>query len=141
MTDIDVNTLKTIGFGQMVLDRILNVKPGTWPIEPILVAKYTKWQTRRPVDPQPEGDVPDMPHCPYGRVGDMLQVRNSPVILEIKAIGLQRLQTITDDEIKGEGFPAMLYFQEYYDFCYKEKPHFRFVQNPWVWAIEFMRVQ
>jgi len=85
---------------QMVL-AILNTLPNKWPAKPIEKAKPFKWQTRRPVKPQPKhtdtwttleyfrdgfaiehgpdypDDDSDKRHCPYGVEGDRLWTRET----------------------------------------------------------------
>jgi hypothetical protein len=44
---------KPILFSTPMIPPLLNLKPNTWPPEPIDPSKPFKWQTRRPVKPQP----------------------------------------------------------------------------------------
>lgn len=80
---------RPILFSGPMVKPILNMKPDVWPPEPIDPSKPIKWQTRRvckakDVNGKPlseyTGEALDAlirQHCPYGRLGDRLWVRES----------------------------------------------------------------
>ena len=63
---------KPIIFSTLLIPAIQNLKPNTWPPEPIDPGKPWKWQTRRIIKPQPHAGIRKKP--PY-QPGNMLWVR------------------------------------------------------------------
>ncbi|EPG4008694.1 hypothetical protein I9Y56_002491 [Providencia stuartii] len=73
----------------------------------------------------------------------------SRIALGITNIRVERLQSISDDDFKAEGYPleraltggstdAFCWFRHLWDSV--SKPDCNFESNPWVWVIEFKRV-
>ena len=70
----------------------------------------------------------------------------SRITLEITDIRIERLQEITEEEARAEGFfahdvmSAVYWFYEAWDSLYARKG-IRWNDNPWVWVITFRRVE
>jgi hypothetical protein len=69
----------------------------------------------------------------------------SRITLEITNIRVQRLQEITEEDIKAEGLSHLNKLGYHYAFGQgwnhlNEKRGFRWDSNPWVWAISFKRI-
>ncbi|WP_337047076.1 hypothetical protein [Serratia liquefaciens] len=73
----------------------------------------------------------------------------SRILLEITAVRVERLNSISEGDAKAEGYPVgrevdggahdpWLWFRELWDGIY---PDNSFKVNPWVWVIEFKRVE
>lgn len=73
----------------------------------------------------------------------------SRITLEITGVRVERLASISDDDARREGYPAdpqpyggshdkWLWFRQLWDGIYPEQS---FKVNPWVWVIEFKRVE
>lgn len=73
----------------------------------------------------------------------------SRIMLEITDVRVERLASITDEDAGKEGYPAdpypfggrmdkWLWFRQLWDGLYPEQS---FKHNPWVWVIEFRRVE
>jgi hypothetical protein len=73
----------------------------------------------------------------------------SRILLEITNVRVERLNDISNEDAKAEGYPAelaadggyydpFLWFRNLWDGIYPEQS---FKHNPWVWVIEFKRVQ
>ncbi len=73
----------------------------------------------------------------------------SRILLEITNVRVERLNDISNEDAKSEGYPAelaadggyydpFLWFRNLWDGIYPEQS---FKHNPWVWVIEFKRVQ
>lgn len=89
--------------------------------------------------------------CPFGAVGEWLTLHtrgsaDPPVAVEVVRIGVQRVQDMSDDEMRAErmatGEPAAderRTFAEWWNEGY-EKRGAAFEQNPWVWVVEFKPV-
>lgn len=71
------------------------------------------------------------------------------LVLEITGVRVERLNDISNDDAKAEGYPAereadggscdpWLWFRDLWDGIYPEQT---FKDNPWVWVIEFRRVE
>ncbi|MFV8874496.1 hypothetical protein ABQ359_22235 [Serratia fonticola] len=71
------------------------------------------------------------------------------LVLEITGVRVERLNDISNDDAKAEGYPAereadggscdpWLWFRDLWDGIYPEQT---FKDNPWVWVIEFKRVE
>lgn len=73
----------------------------------------------------------------------------SRITLEITGVRVERLASISDDDAGKEGYPAnpapyggdmdkWLWFRQLWDGIYLEQS---FKHNPWVWVIEFKRIE
>ncbi|EOC1069674.1 hypothetical protein AAAW28_002084 [Cronobacter malonaticus] len=73
----------------------------------------------------------------------------SRITLEITGVRVERLASISSDDARDEGYPAAraedggnidpwLWFRDLWDGIY---PEYSFKANPWVWVIEFKRVE
>lgn len=73
----------------------------------------------------------------------------SRITLEITGVRVERLASISSDDARAEGYPAeraadggnidpWLWFRDLWDGIYPEQS---FKANPWVWVIEFKRVE
>lgn len=73
----------------------------------------------------------------------------SRILLEITDVRVERLASVSDDDAGKEGYPAnlepfggrmdkWLWFRQLWDGIYPEQS---FKHNPWVWVIEFKRVE
>ena len=73
----------------------------------------------------------------------------SRITLEITGVRVERLASISDDDAGKEGYPAnpapyggrmdkWLWFRQLWDSIYPDQS---FKHNPWVWVIEFKRVE
>ncbi|EOW6706681.1 hypothetical protein ACOZ1A_000138 [Cronobacter malonaticus] len=73
----------------------------------------------------------------------------SRITLEITGVRVERLASISSDDARDEGYPAAraedggnidpwLWFRDLWDSIY---PEHSFKANPWVWVIEFKRVE
>ena len=73
----------------------------------------------------------------------------SRILLEITNVRVERLNDISNEDAKAEGYPAelaadggyydpFLWFRNLWDGIYPEQS---FKHNPWAWVIEFKRVQ
>ena len=99
-------------------------------------------------------------YCPYGGYGDRLYVKKNrftskakaELWLEITGVRVERLQDITEEDAKMEGikispttgaylpgnyYRAIWAFKELWQSIYG---HDSWNQNPWVWVIEFKKV-
>ncbi|HGE8494706.1 hypothetical protein [Serratia liquefaciens] len=75
--------------------------------------------------------------------------RASRILLEITAVRVERLNSISEEDAKAEGYPVerevdggaydpWLWFRDLWDGIYPDND---FKVNPWVWVIEFRRVE
>ena len=73
----------------------------------------------------------------------------SRILLEITDVRVERLASVSDDDAGKEGYPAnpepfggkmdkWLWFRQLWDGIYPEQS---FKHNPWVWVIEFKRIE
>ena len=73
----------------------------------------------------------------------------SRITLEITRVRVERLASISSDDARAEGYPASraadggdidpwLWFRDLWDGIYPEQT---FKANPWVWVIEFKRIE
>lgn len=73
----------------------------------------------------------------------------SRITLEITGVRVERLASVSNDDARAEGYPAeraangggldaWLWFRDLWDGIYPEQS---FKVNPWVWVIEFQRVE
>lgn len=73
----------------------------------------------------------------------------SRITLEITGVRVERLASISSDDARAEGYPAAraadggnidpwLWFRDLWDGIYPEQS---FKANPWVWVIEFKRIE
>lgn len=71
------------------------------------------------------------------------------LVLEITGVRVERLGDISNDDAKAEGYPAereadggsvdsWMWFRDLWDGIYPEQT---FKDNPWIWVIEFRRVE
>ena len=100
-------------------------------------------------------------HVPsrYENVPSAKQIRWTPsihmprwasrILLEITNVRVERLNSITEEDAGNEGYPAdpspfggymdkWLWFRQLWDGIYPEQS---FKHNPWVWVIEFKRIE
>lgn len=87
--------------------------------------------------------------CPLGRTGDRLQVRDSPLLLEIEHVRLERLQEIEEEELDAEGgmwrefhgpgLTPVAAFGRWWDSLHT-RPGTRWQDDPWVWVVSFRKV-
>jgi hypothetical protein len=120
-----------------------------------------KTQTRRILKPQPVGGAlwtqfakgyvngnGDNLICRYGQAGDLLSVDGVDGALEITDVRLKKIRDITLGEICKEGLAGSIYeftpvqagfkfFAGFWDEIYGSGS---WSANPWVWVIEFKRV-
>jgi hypothetical protein len=107
-----------------------DLKDGPWPnvVYPASVAKI------------PDGTCRPSIHMPRWA---------SRILLEITAVRVERLSGISESDARAEGYPVerevdggaydpWLWFRELWDGIY---PDNSFKVNPWVWVIEFKRVE
>jgi len=86
--------------------------------------------------------------CPYGNIGDTLTIKDTDIRLKITNIRLERLQTITEEDTRAEGYDELqegvkfwgngVHFPSLWDEFYFDIG-FGWFTNPWVWVIEFVR--
>jgi hypothetical protein len=62
----------------------------------------------------------------------------SRLVLEVVNVRLERLQGISDSDIKAEGFPSIDAFRKAWDSIYAKRGH-GWGQNDYVWVVEFRR--
>lgn len=108
-----------------------------------------KTQTRRPLRPQPKFDPPKIQEiwdCPYGRVGENIEVEGVNLILQITHIRVERLHDITEKDAYKEGAQPMHLGQRFRTLIrafeclwdqYYLAEGFGWDTNPWVWVIDF----
>jgi len=87
--------------------------------------------------------------CPYGVPGDRLWVRETHA-LEITDVREERVQEISEDDAILEGAPPydvnnrrasyIPWFSDLWDSINGKKPGRAWADNPWVWVIEFRKV-
>lgn len=63
----------------------------------------------------------------------------SRITLEVTGVRVQRLQDITEDDARAEGFDSLDGFALLWDRI-NEKCGYGWQDNPWVWAVEFRAV-
>lgn len=96
--------------------------------------------------------------CPYGVIGDRLQVKNERLELEITGIRVERVQDISGADAIAEGAiesvqwaneeakQSWLGNEGYAKGCYRHLwneingKKYPWESNPWVWVVEFKRV-
>ena len=97
--------------------------------------------------------------CPYGKVDDRLTVVDTDIKLEITDVRVERLQDISEDDAIDEGADMPLLspedgglsetrrrireiaFPVLWNSIYNTDPVKGWDANPWVWVIEFKRVE
>jgi hypothetical protein len=146
---------------------ILNTKPDVWPPEPIDEGKPFKWQTRQIVYPIPVNGVPSPKYSiSLYKKGDILRMRQARtankdengftaagLFIKVKNVRVERLQDISEEDVKAEGVsvpplptcadPSLkrrCEFASLWDDLYAKRGY-GWDSNPWVWVIEFMRVE
>jgi len=99
--------------------------------------------------PAPEFfDADDNLHCGW-RPSIHMPRWASRITLEITGVRVERLASISDDDAGKEGYPAnpepygggmdkWLWFRQLWDSIYPDQS---FKHNPWVWVIEFKRIE
>ncbi|MEH5098929.1 morphogenetic protein [Atlantibacter hermannii] len=99
--------------------------------------------------PAPEfSDADDNLHCCW-RPSIHMPRWASRILLEITDVRVERLASISQEDAAKEGYPAnpepyggsmdkWLWFRQLWDSIYPEQS---FSHNPWVWVIEFKRVE
>jgi hypothetical protein len=123
-----------------------------------------KTQTRRPIIPQPESVEALYPNdeshmefwnlieepsaraswCPYGKPGDLLE--DLPGLkLKITGLRVEQMYDISEQDLKAEGMEGetcgmRAAFHELWNAFYKSQPDFHWENNPWVWVIEFKKI-
>jgi hypothetical protein len=124
-----------------------------------------KTQTRRPIKFEPHPDPFHSPYhtieegkvvaakSPYGRIGDLVWVREFPemeeqdsrIILKITSTKIQKLQDITEEDAKAEGCFSFIgrepkYYHHTYINDFKmlwNSIYNNWDENPWVWVYGF----
>ncbi|GAB6036188.1 phage-like protein [Fundidesulfovibrio butyratiphilus] len=61
------------------------------------------------------------------------------IFLEVQEVRVERLQDISEEGAKAEGFSTRVEFFDYWDSLAKHGPHVK--DNPWVWPITFKRLE
>ena len=122
------------------------------------IAEGRKVQTRRIMKPQPvlnqhgyfkwttrsDGHNGLYTHdslgsaCPYGTVGDQLMVAQYGLMLEIEAVRVERVQGISEEDVRAEGVSGMAAFIELWDSIHGPGAWER---NEWVWVLRFVKVE
>ncbi|MFV8849772.1 hypothetical protein [Serratia fonticola] len=91
-------------------------------------------------------------YCPYTKGETFINACDkdgNPVLTLAVNVRVERLNDISNDDAKAEGYPAereadggscdpWLWFRDLWDGIYPEQA---FKDNPWVWVIEFRRVE
>jgi len=128
-----------------------------------------KTQTRRPMKVQPvlngnwwevygagwgkdSKSMPAVPghslanNCPYGKVGEIISVAdkdgNIKGKIEITDVWLQQVNDISENDAKAEGFDGKLnsYISDFYAVWIGIYGIDSWINNEWVWVIEFRRI-
>lgn len=93
-----------------------------------------------------EGCIP-LGQCPYGKPGDYLRIAGTELVLEVKAVSIERVQAINDVDAIKEGAPLNVchggsskaeprnWFMQQWD---QQHAGFQaWARNPFVWVISF----
>ena len=85
-----------------------------------------------------------MKFCPY-QYGERLFVQDG-LVIKVNAVWSERLQDISDDDCLAEGVnqgfvPLSYAFFELWESIYGNDPVKGWDANPWVWVIEFEKVE
>ncbi len=104
----------------------------------LAILSGSKTQTRRRT-------LEDRSDCQYGKVGDLLYIKEdsettaeqSRVWLEITSVRLERIKSISKDDIRSEGFKSKKKFSELWNKFYGEMTGYSWEENPLVWVIKF----
>jgi len=112
-----------------------------------------------PVWPQPSHDTECPYHrkgvarsCPAGMPGHIRPVKGSKALLRIKNTRIIRLQTLTPEDalacgmrLRGDSnaapFNAIQDFIHHWNMNFGDHEQMRWVDNPWVWVIDFEKVE
>lgn len=62
------------------------------------------------------------------------------IFLKVTAVRAERLQDITLNDLLAEGFRPAAAFPQYWDYL-NAKRGYSFKSNPWVWVVEFERIE
>jgi len=141
-----------IGFRPWGIRAILNVRPDTWPVEPIDATKPVKWQTRRLI--KNEEDL--APYCPgkVYHVKESLERDSLPgvampheaarLFIRMREVQAERVQDISEADCYAEGCPPINsmrcvcdpqeWFSCAFENCYGDDA---WGANPFVWVYSF----
>lgn len=111
-------------------------------VEPSEYSTGAAWYRESDIGRQWEGDIRWKPSIHMPRWA-------SRITLEITDVRVERLNSISDEDARAEGYPGeravdggsfdpWLWFRNLWDGIYPEQS---FKHNPWVWVIEFRRVE
>jgi hypothetical protein len=78
--------------------------------------------------------------CPYGQVGTRHMVSNE-IEIEIISVRVGKLWEMTIEDAIAEGFDYVWNFILSWDKIYYSSPEYVWLNNPWIYIIDFRRVR